>query len=196
MAEAIKDGTGGGNLAKVGADNQLWVRSKSISLQHAISEDDQDAYQVWGTATLASGTTTILHIVNNSADKNLVINYIRLQILDPSGGTNIPNASNYFSLGTGRTYSTGGTEVTPTNMFLGDGKLSAITVYNDDPTLAGTDIVFDRWYPESEGKMYRYQKEGALIIPTEKSLEISFQGDQTGGIGFCRISYVMEEAGK
>ncbi len=192
--EQIKDGTGKSYLAKVGQDNLLWVKSKSSSLQHIISENDQDAYQVWGTASLTSGITNILHVVNNSSSKNMVITFIRLQIISEAGGTAIPNDSNYFTLGTGRTYATSGEEAIPINMFLGDGKISETTVYQENPNLNGTSAEFDRWYPKASGEMYIYNKLGALIVPTERSLEISFVGDHTSGTAFSRISYIMEGA--
>ncbi len=192
MPDTIRDGTGTGELVKVGDSNRLHVRSKNLPLQHAVSEDDQLAFQVSGTASLSSGTTTVLHLTNESPSKNIVVTYIRFQILDESGGTAIPNASNYFQVSHGRSYSSGETEIEPRNVFVGSGVVSNVLSHTDSPTLSGTAVELDRWYPKAAGEMYRYNKEGALIIPPSKELELSFIGDQTGGTIYGRISYIME----
>jgi hypothetical protein len=82
MGEQILDGTGNGYLAKVDSDFNLHVRSRSESIQHIVSQNEEEAYQCIGLATLSSGTTTALHLKNTSTDKDLVVTYIRHQIID------------------------------------------------------------------------------------------------------------------
>lgn len=186
----IKDGTGKGYLAKVNEENLLMTYAKSASLQHFVSEHNEEAYQVIGVATLSSGTVVVLHITNNS-DKNMIITYLRHQVVGATGGTTFPNANNYFSIMLGRTYSTGGVVATSVNMFAGSGNTSKVTTYQTDPTLTGTGLEIDRWYTKADGDMNTFNKEGALIIPPNKTMEISYIGDNTGGTIYARISFIM-----
>jgi len=192
MVEQLKDGTGTGNLARVGSDKRLWVESKSDSVQHSVSEEAQQAYQCIGTATLAAATVTALHIKNTSADKTLVVTYIRHQIIDQSGGTALPNVSNYFSIALGRTLSAGGSTATPVNVYGGSGNAAQVTATQGAPTLAGTANEIDRWYTKSEADMNVFVKEGSVIIPPNQTIELSYVGDQTSGTIYTRISFLME----
>lgn len=195
MPETIRDGQGTGKLAGVTSENRLKTVSKSESLQHLISKDYEQAYQVIGIATLANGTTTALHVKNTSGDKNLIATYIRHQILDPSGGTTLPNASNYFSMAIGRTYSSDGSAAMPVNVYAGSGNSAEVVVYQGAPTLVGTALEIDRWYTKTEGDMSPFNKEGALIIPPNKTFELRYIGDQTSGTIYTRLSFLMEIIG-
>jgi hypothetical protein len=191
----IRDGAGNGYLAKVDKDQKLTVYSTSASQQHVVSESAQQAYQVIGTVTPLSGTAPILHIKNTSSTKSIVVTYIRHQVLDPSGGTALPNASCYFKVALGRTYSSGGTEVTPVNVFAGSGNTADVTAYSGASaiTLAGTASEIDRWYTKAEGDMSSFNKEGALIIPPSQTIECSYVSDHTSGTVYTRVSFLMEE---
>ena len=194
MSHAIKDGTGTGILAGVDGKNRLKTDSRAKSIQHTAAEDDQLAFQLpIAPTTLSSGTVVALHLQNGSAVKRLVITYIRHQIIDAAGGTSFPNASNYFRIAAGRTYSSGGSLVEPVNTFIDSGVPSEVVAYTGDPTLAGTAIDMDRWYTKADGDMNTFNKEGSIIIPPNKSLEFSYVGDRTSGIISLRVSFIMEE---
>jgi hypothetical protein len=195
MPETIRSGVGNGYQAKVNADNRLHVYSKSASNQHSVSEEHQEAYQVIGTATLAAATVPVLHIKNTSSDKNMIVSYIRHQVIDPANGTALPNASCYFKIALGRTYTSGGSEVTPVNVYGGSAKTAEVTAYDSAPTLGGTAQEIDRWYTKAEADMNAFNKEGALIIPPNKTIELSYVGDHTAGICYARVSFYMEEQG-
>jgi len=190
--DTIRDGKGSGALAEVGSDNKLRVSSKSSSIQHNVSAEEKQAYQVIGTATLSAATVVVLHIKNTSSTLNMVITYLRHQLIGATGGTAFPNSSNYFSIGLGRIYSTGGAEVTPVNVNAGSGNTADAIVYEDGPTLTAHSKEIDRWYTKSDGDMNTFNKEGALIIPPNKTMEVSYTGDQTGGLIYARISFIME----
>jgi len=192
MADFIKDGTGSGYLAKVTTDNKLSVYSKSASLQHSVSEEREQAYQVISTATLGAGETVVMHVTNQSSS-NMVVTYLRHQLVGASGGTSFPNASNYFSVRLGRRYASGGSAVTPVNVFSGSGNTPNVDFYGSGPTLSGTALEIDRWYTKSDGDMNTFNKEGALIIPQNQTMEIAYQGDQTGGTIYSRLSFIMED---
>jgi hypothetical protein len=192
MPMQIRDGAGSGNLAQVDSNKRLQVYATSASNQHYASERDQQAYQCIGTATLASGTVVALHIKNTSTTKRMVVSYIRHQVIDPAGGTAVPNASNYFQVALGRTYSSGGSAATPVNVYAGSGNSAEVTAYQGAPTLAGTASEIDRDYTQSEANMQSFNKEGALIIPPNQTIELSYVGDQTSGTIYTRISFYME----
>lgn len=193
MTIQIKDGTGGGKLAKVDKDNRLHVRTKSLQLQHVISEEKQDAYHVWGTANLANGTVVPLQIYNGNNDKYMAITFIRHQVVGASGGTAFPNSSNYFAVCFGQEYSSGGSTLTPSNIYIGSGNTSNITAYGSNPILTGTSTEIERWYTQANGDMNVFNKEGSLIIPPRENIQFLYTGNHTSGIIYTRVSYVMEE---
>jgi hypothetical protein len=193
MTDIIEDGTGKGYKAKVDSKNRLRGYVVASSLQHVISEEDENAYQVIGTATLASGTVTVLHITNNDPDRKLTVTYLRHQVVGASGGTAFPNTSNYFSIRLGRTYSSGGSTAIAINVSSGSGNTAQITAYQGAPTLTGTANEIDRWYTKADGDMNTFNKEGSLIIPPNKTIEISYIGDHSSGTIYARLSFVMEE---
>lgn len=190
----LRDGTGSGILARVDPKNRLVVDARSKSIQHTACEDDEMAFQLAiPPNNLANGTVVGLHLKNDSAEKNLVLTYIRHQIIDASGGTAFPNASNYFRISSGRTYVSGGSEVTPINGSIGSGKTSEVIAYTDNPTLTGTALDLDRWYTKAEGDMNAFNKEGSIIMPPSQSLEFSYVGNHTSGIIYLRVSFIMED---
>lgn len=191
--DSIVDGTGSGKLAKVGTDNRLWVDANAGSIQHNNSQVLKQAYQVIGTATLGVGEKIILHLKNTSPSKDLIVTYLRHQVVGASGGTAFPNSSNYFHINLGRTYSSGGSTATPVNVNAGSGNDADVTVYQGAPTVAGTAKEIDRWYTKSDGDMNTFNKEGALILQPNATMDISYTGDHTSGLIYARISFIMEE---
>lgn len=192
MPDSIRSGTGDRYEAGVGSDNRLMVISKSEALQHVLSQEFEEAYQCIGIATLAAATVVSLHVKNTSSDKNLIVTYIRHQIVDHAGGTAFPNASNYFRVALGRTYSSGGSAATSVNVFTGSGNSAEITAYQGAPTLTGSASEIDRWYTKAEADMNAFNKEGALIIPPNQTIELAYVGDQTSGTIYSRMSFLME----
>lgn len=192
MPDVIKDGQTG-YTAKVRSDNKITVYATCVSNQHSVAEEDGESYTAIGTATLASGTVTALHIKNTHTTKSLVITHISHQILDHSGGTALPNASNYLKIAWGRTYSSGGSSVTPVNTKAGSGNVANITMYQGAPTLAGTANEMDRLYTYAEGFPVESRTDDALIVPPNQTLEVSYVGDQTAGTIFTRVAFLMED---
>jgi len=184
----IESGSGNGKVAQVDGDNRLLTASFNIPFQHLIAKDYNRTFQVFGTATLASGTVTPLHIKNNSSDKIYVITYLRWQIVDQAGGSAIPNVSNYMTFGYGPTYSSNGAAVTPVNMSSGSNVVSSLVAYDSNPTLSGSSTVFDRHYPNTEADMYAYNKEGAALLLPGATFVAQYVGDQTSGIVYTRMS--------
>ena len=101
MPDQIIDGTGSGKRVKVGSDNRMRVYAKAGSLQHSVSEDDQQAYQVICLADISdtAGNTPVMHFKNNSTTNNAIVTYLRHQVVDAAGGTAFPSVESYFSVG-------------------------------------------------------------------------------------------------
>jgi hypothetical protein len=190
--EAIKDGKGSGRLAEVDKNQQLRVRSESEPIQHTQALKG-NSYQVIGEAELQAGVTVGLCIKNESTNKNLVVTYIRHQIIDPAGGTSFPNRQNYYRLVLGRTYVSGGSIQIPINLNTSSGLISQTIAYDNNPVLTGTAKILDKWYTKSEGDMSAFNKEGSIIISPNNSLELSYVGDQTSGLLYTRLSFIMKD---
>jgi hypothetical protein len=193
MGFSITDGTGKGYEAKVGSDNRAHVEAKSQSLQHVISKEEGQSYQVIGDfASINNSTHTILHIKNTSSTRYLVVTYIRLQTIDLAGGTAPPDSGTYWEIGTGRTVSSGGSAVTPVNMNIASGNSADATCTDNNPTMSGTFTQIDKVYPESEADLITYNKEGALILGKDDTIEIRIASDNTSGEAIARVSFIME----
>jgi len=191
----IESGTGNGKWARVSERNRLFVNSKSAPIQHIAAIEDQSTFQVIGTATCANGTVTPLTIKNTGTETEIVLTYIRWQILDPTGGSPIPNASNYLQIGYDAEFSSGGSVATPVNMTAGSSQTSNATCYGTNPTLTGSLTVFDRHYPKAEGDMYSFNKEGAAILKPGQSISFQYVGDHTAGTVYVRCSFYTEPLG-
>lgn len=192
MEGIIRDGTGKGYNAKVDKENRLYVNSKSGSVQHTISIEEQQAYQVIGIASLSPGTVHALHLKNTSPDKAIVVTYFRHQIVGASGGSSFPNVNNYFSVGLGGVYSSGGSAAIPVNVASGSGNTADVSAYEGNPTLSGIIKEIDRWYTKANGDMNTFSKEGSVIILPGRSIQFSYIGDQTAGILYSRLSFYVQ----
>lgn len=186
----IESGTGNGSIAGVSTSNRLLTEGVSISQQHYASKILRSAYQVLGTASLASGTVNMLHLKNDSVNDSMSVTYVRMDIIDPAGGTALPNASNYFQMSFAQTYASGGTLLTPVNMYAGSSNPSNMTVY-EGATLSGGGVEFDRRYTKSEAEEVSYRKEGSIVIPPGGTVSLSYIGDHTSGTAIARMSFFM-----
>ena len=180
-----------GNQAFVSSDNQLFVQSENLSLQHYISRYRGQMYQAQFTDSGITNTTNVIgHIKNDSSTLSLVLAYVRLQAVDLSGGTAVPSLSTYFTLNFDETYSSGGSAVTPVNMNRSSGNSADVIAYDSDPTLAGTAVEFERLYVTDEGQP-SYRKEGSIILGPNDTMSIKLVTDHTSGTGYCRLSFMM-----
>ena len=187
----IESGTGNGYQAAVDDENRLRVASVTLPRQHAVAKQNQKSFQLIGEATPTNGTTNVLHIANNTNDQAYTLTYVRLNQIDVAGGTALPNASNYFEICTGLSYSSGGSVTSAVNTFTSSNISDGGAHYDGNPTLTGNAEVLDKHYPKDEAEEQRYSKEGSVIIPPGSSLTIRFVGDNTAGSLYARISYYV-----
>ena len=189
----IESGTGNGYYAHVTPEHSLSVSATSIPRQHYIAKVDQKAFQVIGEATPSSGTTNVLHIENTTADQTFTVTYMRLSQIGLSGGAAIPASTQYFEVGTGMMYSSGGSQVSPVNTYSGSVVQSGGAMYDTNPTLTGTFNRLDKHWPRVDAEEWSYSKEGALVIPPGSALTVRFEGTHTAGTLYARASYYVSD---
>ena len=181
-----------GTAATVTPQNQILTKSEVISQQHFISTEFGRSFQAEGVSvTLTSATHTVLHLKNDDPQRNMVISYIRTQLV----GANASNLlTNYFELGFDRTVSANGTVVEPTNMNRGSGVAATFTATSGagtTPTMAGTFVSFDKWYPKEGNDRLSYNKEGSIILGLNDTLEVRYVGTATAGNAYARATIMM-----
>lgn len=184
----IKDNSTG-TVAKVTPEFQLETRAETLSHQHYISREFAQTFQVIGvTDTLTAATIPVLHIKNDDPERDLVISYIRLQIVDPNA--TLPGVGDYFQLGLGTTIS-GGSAVTPVNTNASSGKVASVTATHSTPSSSGTFSELDRWYPTADGDSVTYNKDGSIILGLNDTFEIRIVSTSTAGIAYARTTFMM-----
>jgi hypothetical protein len=190
----LEDGKGQGYFAGVTNENQLQARAETHTMQHHASLFYGQAFQIIGDfAALNNNTYRILHIKNVDPNRFLVVTYIRLEVVGASGG-DFGSPNTYFQFGNGVTYASGGTIVTPVNVNFTSGNAALVEAYDNNPTLTGTFLEYDRWYPDANGSMQTFNKEGSVILGLNNELTISLTTNHTAGTAYARVSFFM--AGK
>lgn len=180
-----------GSIAQVTPNNQLVVKSESNSQQHYISRNFGQAYQIFGrTGTLTAATTTVLHINNNDPERDIVISFMRLQLV----GANVADSvDDYFEIGFGRDVASGGSPVTAINMNRKVGSQALITGTDSSPAMSGTFIGTERWHPAASGDSIPLREDGAVILGLGDTFEIRYVGTSTTGIAEARITFMMTD---
>jgi hypothetical protein len=159
-------------------------------MQFHISRNDQRVFQVTGDFVFSgAGTHNVLHVKNTDETRKLYFTYIRVQSID--NGT-IPAADIYFQIGKGLTYSSGGTLIAPVNSAFDSGNAPGATVYDNNPTLTGTFVEIDRFYPDKNGGWVAYNKEGAVRLGVNDTLTIRYVTAGTAGIAYARATFFFE----
>jgi len=182
------NGTGDDREAAVG-DHGLEVSSTMQSIQHVISHDEQNAYQVSGLVTVNTTEKPVLTLKNTSPTKKVVVTYMRVTTI----GAAVASATAFFAFKNAGSRSSGGTAVTPVNMFSGSPKSASVEAYEStgsDVVMNGAEVEFDRNY--AANSMEKYGKEGVLVLDTNQSVTITHIGSTVAGSAYARISFYME----
>lgn len=183
----LESGIGNGKLAGVDADNRLLTASFNIPFEHLIGKDYQKTFYALGTATPINGTTNVMYLRNDNQRDYMVISRFILQAVGLSGGTAVPNASNYFRIDFDADYTSGGTAVTPVNLTSGSAVVSNVTCYDSGATATGVET--GRYYPYADAGVIDLQTEAAVIIPPSKGILISYTGDNTAGVASAQVVF-------
>jgi hypothetical protein len=197
MAVKIEDNAGGGAGLRITDENQAKVQSESHELQHHVSINHGQVYQVIGGITnIASGINTALIIKNTSANLKAIISFIRLQVpgLKTWGTTHLPDENTYWQMGRDTLWSSGGVAVEPVNMNFASGNVGDLECYKDGPTVTGTFQAFDEWYPNHD--MMTFNKQGSLILGLNDAIEIRLVTDNaTLQKAYCRVTIMLKKNG-
>ncbi len=186
----IEDGKGSGKKARVDSENRLVVNARSESIQHYTSQEEENAYQVLNVIPLVANETIVAqHFKNNDPVNDMVLTYIRHQIISHDDSASFP-LDNYFSLAFGREYVSGGLDIEPVNVFNRSGNEAAVTVHCGNPALSGTAIEIDRWYTKEIGDMNLFNKEGSVVIGSGNTIEFRYIGTGNGFL-YTRVSFLM-----
>lgn len=178
-----------GKIAEVTKHNQLRVRAEVNSQQHFVSHNFGQAYQAFGSSdTLTAATHTVLHIKNDDANRDLIISDISLQLVGADASDAI---TDYFEMGFDRTVSSGGAAMIPVNMNRKVGSVAEATATTTSPTMAGTFVATERWYPQASGEFNEYNKDGSIVLGLGKTFEIRYISTATAGIAEARIAFLM-----
>ena len=181
-----------GRIAGVTDQGQLNVHAETISQQHFISREFGRAFQVWGTSgTLTSGTNTVLHLKNDDPTRLLIISYIRMQQVGSATGGSFGSIANYFEIGYNRTVASGGSAATIANSNRLSGSVSSVTATQGAPTMAGTFVSAERWYPDANAAQQILNKEGSIILGLNDTMEIRHVGTFTDGIAYARATIML-----
>lgn len=190
MALTIKDNTGKGYGLKVDDKNRLSAKSMSLSQQYVISNEEERAFQVSSEKAIAASEIKLLLLKNTSDFRDLVISYIRLETI----GAAAANANAFWTVYTGGDYSSGGTATTPTNMNVGSAITAEGTFYDATASTivtSGTQNVIDKTWVTNTN--ISYNKEGALILPKNSCLTISWTGSTAAGTARARVSFYYND---
>lgn len=184
MGIQIEDGGGSGETAFVD-DNRLRVLAVASSLTNHISIEpaNQTVFTVFGTATPVVGIAPVLFVQNNDPTLLMILDRIFVQGVGVGGA--LPLATQFFSLGFGRTFSAGGADVTPVNQNRTASKVTTGLFKTGTPalTLAGTFVESHRWYMQANGVAFEMivPRANDIILGRANTFEIQFSSANAGG---------------
>ena len=180
-----------GDTAKVTKNGQVEVRAESNSQQHFISHNFGQAYQVHGASdTLTAATHTVLHIKNKDPERDIVISYIRLQLIAANASDAL---TDYFEFGFKTEVASGGAAIIPVNLNKKVGSVAQVTATKTSPTMSGTLESLEHWHPKASGDINTFNKDGSIILGLNDTFEIRYVSTSTTGVARARITFMMVE---
>jgi len=180
-----------GKLATVTKGGQVKVQSESLDLPFYISSTQEGVFQFVAEATVINGTATVWHLQNTDNTKLLVMAEMDAQVVDAAGGTAIPSASTYFEVGFNRTYSSGGTVTTPVNQNRTSGSVASAVLYDNAPTLAGTFLQSQKWFPAAEAERRTFEERDGCILGLNDTMEMRITSDHTSGTALSHCTFML-----
>ena len=196
MALQLEDNTGKAWGLGITENNQALVQAEVQELQHYISINDAQVYQIIGEISdIASGINTLLNIRNDSSILKGIISYIRLQLPGVAGEgiTKLPDEGTYFQFGKNSGRVSGGVEVVPENVNFSSGNVAELTAHKD-MVITSDFVEIDRWYPDSS--MQIFNKHGSVILGLNNNFELRLvTGDATLLTAYCRVTIMLTKNG-
>jgi hypothetical protein len=170
----LKDGSGQGYLAKVGAANDLHTRAIVIA-EISNASENEGAFQAEGETTITAATEKTVLLLINSGTSNLEVGNIFLSLQNESG--KISTMKIYIGKAT---YTSGGTAKSATNLNTGSNISSDTTLYEDNPTVGGTDhLILELYFQSGDGSSITSPFHGGIVLTPDGS----FRATVTGGAG-------------
>jgi len=189
----LESGIGNGKFAAVDDDNRLLTGAFNIPFTHLIAKDYNKVFSVEGNATPISGANNVLQVKNNSTSNVVVVTRILVQAVTVSGGTALPNSSNYFQILTGTAYSSGGIAAPVVNSTSGSAVTSDVVAYDNNPVISGSGNSLGRFYPVNAAP-FELRTEGSILILPQQSLTIGYTGDHTSGFLYTALGLAVVAA--
>jgi hypothetical protein len=191
MGIQIEDGKGTGILTEVNPENRLRVLSASGSLANNVSVQEGNVYTVIGTSVVTSTQMIPVHVINN--DTSLILVLDRIIIQGASLGPNIPNTSSYFSLGYGRTVTSGGTSLTTINLNRTSTKSASVTATGSNPNMTGTFVESHRSYVQPNASPFELIRADSndIVLGRSNTLEVQYNSNSTSGAVIVIIKFMM-----
>lgn len=183
----IEDGTGSGYIAKVDAEHMLSAHTVAGCECLHDSLVRGDVYQIEGEATEAAATQNVLFIRNDDPNKMLCVETIEAECIDlnASAGVGI-----YIDVVFDLTYGSVGTVVMPVNHNRASSNIALATCYDNDPTLAGTPAMLEKWFPEStDPRPIEWDLHGSPILALNDTLAVRLTSTGAGGTAKAIIKF-------
>jgi hypothetical protein len=200
MGITIEDGLGSGELAEV-FDNRLRTFAVQDSLMNHLSvePEHQTVFDAIGTIVVASGVTgvsggVVLFVQNNDPTRFVIVDRIYVQVAQPASV--LPLTSTYFSVGFGRTYTSGGNVIATVNENRFTTNVSVVTAVNSTGAVLGLTGTFTealRFYPQS-GPVFEIvpQAGDSIILTRGNSIEVDFNSGLLGsGIAMAVMRFAQ-----
>ena len=182
----IKDGTGTGFLARIDLENLLETHSVTTDEYAHESIAHGGSYRILGTTTITAATEKTVLIVINDSDDLITVDRVTTSIQGESG-----KPATFKTYIGRRTYTSGGTSVTPINLYANSAKVLDISAYYDNPTLGGSDSQIQQAFMETTTTLDT-QFDSAIVLPPNSSIRITITGDAAAAgtkIAFSRLLY-------
>jgi len=188
MNSTIRDGATG-TTAEVTEQKRLKTLSSVFSALDLNAIEDAQSYTVHGTVTVNNAAFVIIHLKNTSTTRTMLVSQVRVQLYDQAGGTALPNTATSFDFGTGQTYSSGGTAVTPANTNAGSANTAEVTAYHNGPTIGGTHTTLQTIRPIAEAHLYTF--DDLVVVPLNRTFSVRCTTDHTSGVALASVKFSM-----
>jgi len=167
--------------------------SASGSLANNVSIQEGNVYTVIGTSVITSTQMIPVHIINN--DTSLILVVDRIVVQGASLGLIVPNTSSYFSLGYGRTVTSGGTSLTTVNLNRTSTKSASITALGSNPNMTGTFVESHRSYAQPNATPFELisTRSNDIVLGRSNTLEVQYNSNHISGAILVVIKFMMTD---
>lgn len=170
----MKDGTGSGFLAKVGAKNDLHTRAITVA-ELSYASTIGNAFQAEGEVVIlaaASGEQTVLVLINEGTEA-LEIGNIFVSTRIETDVAKVTVVKLYL----GKVTATGGTSKNAVNLNTGAVNVADITLIENNPTIAGVDYkILELYFQGGNNNSFNVPFDGGIVLQTGGSFRVGVTG--------------------